>query len=184
MQLDTPIERRALYVGPVPHLYPLVRLEDEYPRYAAVMLEAHHARIYVFGLDTTPREAAIAGPAPRHRAVGGWSQARFHRRGENLHLERLDDVVESLDRIVTDEDLRRIVVTGHDAAVPRLREQLPARLSSKLVDVIQLDRSAGEGRILHATFEALRAQDADAGRGTRVGRADRHAAGLPALVTT
>jgi peptide subunit release factor 1 (eRF1) len=163
VQLETPLERRAIYVGPVPHLYPLVRLEDEYPRYAAVMLEAHHARIYVFGLDTTPREAAIAGPAPRHRAVGGWSQARFHRRAENLHLERLDDVVETLDRIVADEDLSRIVVTGHDGAVPRLREQLPARLSAKLVDMIQLDCSAGEGRILHATLEALRAQDADAG---------------------
>ena len=163
VQLDARLDRRALYVGPVPHLYPLVRLEDEYPRYAAVMLEAHHARIYVFGLDTTSREAAIAGPAPRHHAVGGWSQARFHRHGENLHLQRLDGIVENLDRIVTDEDLRRIVVTGHDAAVPRLREQLPDRLSSKLVDVIQLDRSAGEGRILHATLEALRAQDAEVG---------------------
>lgn len=161
VQLDTPIERRAVFVGPVPHLYPLVRLADHYPRYAAVMLERHHARIYVFGLDTTPREAAIAGPPPRHRAVGGWSQARFHRRAENLHLQRLDDVVDTLDRIVTDEDLRRIVVTGHDAAVPRLREQLPARLSDKLVDVVQLDRTAGEGRLLHATLEALRAQDAE-----------------------
>ena len=160
--LDAPIERRALYVGSVPHLYPLVRLEDEYPRYAAVMLDPHHARIYVFGLDTTPREAAIAGPAPRHRAVGGWSQSRFHRHGENLHLERLDDLVESLDRIVTDDDLRRIVVTGHDAAVPRLRERLPDRLSSKLVDVIQLDRHAGEGRVLYATLEALRAQEIEA----------------------
>jgi peptide subunit release factor 1 (eRF1) len=174
VQLDTPIERRALYIGPVPHLYPLVRLEDEYPRYAAVMLDAHHARIYVFGLDTTPREAAIAGPA-----VGGWSQARFHRRAENLHLERLDDIVESLDRIVTDEDLRRIVVTGHDAAVPRLREQLPARLSSKLVDVVQLDRNAGEGRILHATLEALRTQDADIGLGHAAWMRDAAHTGLP-----
>ena len=161
VQLEASLERRAVYVGPVPHLYPLVRLENEYPRYAAVMLEAHHARIYVFGLDTTPREAAIAGPAPRHRAVGGWSQARFHRRAENLHLQRLDDVVETLDRIVVEEDLRRIVVTGHDGAVPRLRDQLPTRLSEKLVDVVALDRSAGEGRMLHATLEALRAQDAE-----------------------
>ena len=29
--------------------------------------------------------------------------------------------------------------------------------------MVQLDRSAGEGRILHATLEALRAQDADTG---------------------
>jgi hypothetical protein len=161
VQLDTPLDRRALYVGSVPHLYPLVRLEDEYPRYAAVMLEAHHARIYVFGLDTTGRDAAIAGPATRHGAVGGWSQTRFHRRAENLHLQQLDDVVETLDRIVTDEGLRRIVVTGHDTAVPRLRNQLPSRLSEKLVDVVGIDRSTGEGRLLHATLEALREQDAD-----------------------
>jgi hypothetical protein len=164
VQLDTPLARRAVYVGSVPHLYPLVRLEDEYPRYAAVMLEAHHARIYVFGLDTAPRDAAIAGP-PHHPAIGGWSQARFHRRAENLHLQQLDDVVVTLDRIVSDEDLRRIVVTGHDAAVPRLRSQLPARLSEKLVDVLQVDRTSGEGRLLHATLEALRLQDAETGAG-------------------
>ena len=169
VELDAAPDRRAVFVGPVPHLYPLVRLEDEYPRYAAVMLEAHHARIYVFGLDTSAHaaahEAVLAGAAPRHRAVGGWSQARFHRRAENLHLQGLGDVVETLDRIVLDENLRRIVVTGHDGAVPRLRNQLPSRLSEKLVDVGRLDRTAGEGRLLHATLEALRVQDADSGFG-------------------
>jgi len=179
VQLETPLDRRALYVGAVPHLYPLVRLEDEYPRYAAVMLEAHHARIYVFGLDTTPRESADVGPAPRHRAVGGWSQARFHRRAENLHLQELDDVVETLDRIVIDENLRRIVVTGHDGAVPRLCNQLPARLSEKLVDVVGLDRNAGEGRLLHATLEALRVQDADAHMGNVAWMRDMAHVGAP-----
>jgi hypothetical protein len=163
VELDDAPDRRALFVAPVPHLYPLVRLEGEYPRYAAVMLEAHHARIYVFGLDTTVRDAALAGAVPQHRAVGGWSQARFHRRAENLHLQGLTDVVESLDRIVLDEGLRRIVVTGHVGAVPRLRSQLPARLSEKLIDIAALGRTAGEGRLLHATLEALRVQDADAG---------------------
>lgn len=86
VELDASPDRRALFVGPVPHLYPLVRLEDEYPRYAAVMLEAHHARIYVFGLDTTARDAALTGAVPRLRTVGGWSQARFPRGAENLQM--------------------------------------------------------------------------------------------------
>jgi hypothetical protein len=165
VELEAAPHRRAVFVGPVPHLYPLVRLEDEYPRYAAVMLEAHHARIYVFGLDTTTPQPALDGEAPLYRAVGGWSQARFHRRAENLHLQGLGDVVESLDRIVSDDGVGRIVVTGHDGAVPRLRDQLPPRLSEKLVDVVSLDRTAGEGRVLHATLEALRRQDAEAGLG-------------------
>ena len=37
VQLDAPIAEHWLFVGAVPHLYPLVRLIDQYPRYAAVL---------------------------------------------------------------------------------------------------------------------------------------------------
>ena len=67
--------------------------------------------------------------------------------------------------------------------MPRLRQQLPARLSSKLVDVLQLDRNAGEGRVLHATLEALQAQDADAGRGHVAWMRDVARTSIPLLVT-
>jgi peptide subunit release factor 1 (eRF1) len=161
VQLDTAIERHWLFTGPVPHLYPLVRLVDQFPRYAAVMLDTSQAQIYVFGLNTTERETDVVNPKSRRSTVGGWSQARYQRRADNLHLQHVKDVVETLDRIVAEENLSRIVVVGSEVAVPILRDQLPQRLAEKLVDVIRLKRSAGEDAILQATLEALRQKDAE-----------------------
>jgi peptide chain release factor subunit 1 len=160
VQLDTPVERHWLFCGQVPHLYPLVRLVDQYPRYAAVMLDTHQAQIYVFGLNTVERETDVVNEKTRRSMVGGWSQARYQRHADNMHLQHVKEVVETLDRIVAEENLSRIVVVGSDVAVPLLRDQLPQRLQEKLVDVIRLERGAGEGAILHATLEALRQQDA------------------------
>jgi peptide subunit release factor 1 (eRF1) len=160
VQLDTPVERHWLFCGQVPHLYPLIRLVDQYPRYAAVMLDTQQAQIYVLGLNTVEREAGVVNEKTRRSTVGGWSQARYQRHADNMHLRHVKEVVDTLDRIVAEENLSHIVVIGSDVAVPLLRDQLPQRLQEKLVDVIRLERGAGEATILKATLEALRHQDA------------------------
>jgi peptide subunit release factor 1 (eRF1) len=160
VQLDTPVERHWLFCGQVPHLYPLVRLVDQYPRYAAVMLDTHQAQIYVFGLNTVERETDVVNEKTRRSTVGGWSQARYQRRADNMHQQHVKEVVDTLDRIVAEENLSRIVVVGSEVAVPLLRQELPQRLSEKLVDVIRLQRGAPEDVILQATLDALRQQDA------------------------
>src|SRR5687767_14402970 len=71
VQLDTPLDRHLLFSGPVPHLYPLVRLVDQYPRYAAVMLDTHQAQIYVFGLNTVERGTDVVNEKTRRSSVGG-----------------------------------------------------------------------------------------------------------------
>ena len=63
IQVDAPFDQHWLFIGSVPHLYPLGRLIDTYPRYAAVMLDTNKARIFVFGLG-------------RHRARGDRSRTR------------------------------------------------------------------------------------------------------------
>ena len=37
--LDAALDGHQLFVGPVPHLYPLVRLIDQHPRYAALLVD-------------------------------------------------------------------------------------------------------------------------------------------------
>jgi peptide subunit release factor 1 (eRF1) len=161
VQLDTPVDRHWLFVGPVPHLYPLVRLADQYPRYAAVMLDTSRAQIFVFGLNTMERETSVTNPRARRTSVGGWSQARYQRRVDNLREQHVKEVVERLDRLVAEEGIAQVVVVGDDVVVPMLRAQLPQRLAEKLVDVIKLERTAGERDVLQATLEALRAKDAE-----------------------
>ena len=160
VQLDAPIDRHWLFVGPVPHLYPLVRLVDQFPRYAAVMLDTHQARIFVFGLNAVEREQNVVNQKSRRSSVGGWSQARYQRRADNLHLQHVREVVETLERIVDEEQIAHLVVIGHEVAVPLLQDQLPQRLRDKLVDTIKLERGAPDRDVLQATLETLRINDA------------------------
>jgi stalled ribosome rescue protein Dom34 len=161
VELDVAVGGHWLFVGSTPHLYPLVRLLDQYPRYAAVLLDTHQARIFVFGLNTTEHARQVTGPKTRRTNVGGWSQARYQRRVQNAHVHHIRDVIDALGRIVAQEQLSQIVLAGHETALALLRSELPATLTEKVVDQIRLQRTTGERDVLEHTVEALRGKDAD-----------------------
>src|SRR5688572_13541853 len=50
VQLEAPIEKNRVFVYDRPHLYPLARLLDQYPRYAVVLADTNAAKIFVFAL--------------------------------------------------------------------------------------------------------------------------------------
>lgn len=161
VQLDAKLNEHWLFIGPVPHVYPLARLIDQYPRYAAVMLDTNKARILVFGLASLERAAEVSGEKTRRGSFGGWSQMRYQRHIDNIHLQNIKEVIDTLDRIVRTEQISQIVVVGEEVAVPLLRDQLPTHLAERVVDVIRLNRQAGEAEILEATLAAVRTRDAE-----------------------
>lgn len=161
LQLDVPVEQHQLYVGAVPHLYPLARLNDQFPRYAALVVNTNSARLFVFGLGTTETRQEVANTKTRRTAMGGWSQARYQRHIENFHLHHMKEVVDVLDRVVREEALTKIVVSCDDVARPLLMEQLPKHLAGKIVDVVSLDMKAPEHQVLAETLDALRQRDAE-----------------------
>ena len=159
--LEAPFEDHALYIGSVPHLYPLARIIDTYPRYAAVMLDTNKARILVFSLAKTERDEKIQNEKTRRSQKGGWSQARYQRRAENFHLLHVKEVVETLDKIVREDNINHIVVAAEEVALPILNEQLPKHLAEKIVDTVTLQRNADGSSILETTLAALREKDAE-----------------------
>lgn len=161
LPLEAPFENHELIIGSVPHLYPLAKLIDTYPRYAAVMLDTNKARILVFGLAKTEREEKIQNEKTRRSQKGGWSQARYQRRAENLHLHHIKEVVESLDKIVRQENINHIVVAIEEVARPIFDEQLPKHLAEKIVDTVTLQRNADGTSILETTMASLRDKDAE-----------------------
>lgn len=157
--IDAPLAEHALFVSSVPHLYPLARVVENYPRYAAVMLDTNKARIFVFGGETE-REKTIVGEKTRRTSKGGWSQARYQRRADNFHLHHIKEVVDTLDRIVRDEGIQHVVVAGTEVAMPILREQLPKDLADKIVE-IGSHEDGESGSFLDRTMAALREKDAE-----------------------
>src|SRR5678816_2979461 len=159
IQLKVPFNENRLVVNDRPHLYPLARLDEEHPRYAALVVNTNSARIFVFGTGATINTVDVQNPKTKHSKAGGWSQARFQRHVENVHLHHAKEVVDRLDQIVSAEDIEHVVVAGDEVIVPLLKEQFPERLSAKVVDVLRLDIRSPEHKVLAATLDALRKKD-------------------------
>ena len=157
--LEVPIAEHSLFISSVPHLYPLARVVENSPRYAAVMLDTNKARIFVFGGDNE-RAKQIVGEKTRRTSKGGWSQARYQRRADNFHLLHIKEVVDTLGNIVQEEDIQHVVVAAADVALPILREQLPKELADKVVEIGPHEDSEN-GSFVERTIAALREKDAE-----------------------
>lgn len=161
IQLDVPIDDHWLFVGSVPHLYPLVRVNDRFPRYAALLVDTNAARLFVFGLGATEGQTEVKNVKTRKAAMGGWSQARYQRHIENFHIQHMKEVVDVLDRVVREESLNHIVIACDATAKPLLMEQLPPHLAEKVVDLMKLDINTPEKEVLERTLELLHEHDSD-----------------------
>lgn len=161
VQLAAPIEHHWLFVGPVPHLYPLARVNDQYPRYAAVLVDTNTARIFVFSLGVPEAERQIESVKTRRTQAGGWSQARYRRHVEHYHRQHMKEVADALDRVVREEGINQVVVSIDATTKPLLMEQMPAHLAERIVDSSRLDINTPEDQVLAHTLEALRGRNAE-----------------------
>ena len=164
IQLDAPIEEHWLSITDRPHLYPLARIASEFPRYAVVLADTNSARILVVADGNIASQASVENVKTRRTSQGGWSQARFQRRNENMHLHHVKDVIDALDTIVRRDDLHRIVIAGDAVVLPLIREQLPKHLAEMVADEMSMAAAAPEHDVVRATLGAMRRVDSETDR--------------------
>jgi peptide subunit release factor 1 (eRF1) len=158
--LDVPIERPSMHVDVLPHLYPLAQVNDQYPRYAALLMDTNSADLYVFALGATKRRESVQNEKTRRTSMGGWSQARYQRRAANFHKQHVKEVVDLLDKVMSEERLNHIVIACDEVAKPFLIAQLPKHLAEKVIDMVNVDvKSVPEHELLAETMAALRQAD-------------------------
>ena len=160
IQLNAPVEENRLYVYTQPHLYHLARLDDEYPRYAALVTDANSARIFLFGLGETLEAEQVKGKKVQRVKVGGWSQARYQRRVQNAHQSHAKETVDALGKLVRSEGIKYIIIAGDPQIIPVLRDEMPKDLADKIVDVVKLDLKASDQEVFQATLDRMREEDA------------------------
>ncbi len=159
IQLTSPVDENRVYAYNQPHLFQLARLDEQYPRYAAVLTDTNTARIFVVGLGQVIDAEAVKGKKVHRVKVGGWSQARYQRRVGNAHQEHAKEVIERLSQIVLEDKVSHIILAGDQVAIPLLRAELPQELVP-MVEVMKLDIHASEQDVLAATLEKLQFQEA------------------------
>jgi peptide chain release factor subunit 1 len=155
IETNAPIEQHWLYISDRPHLYPLARLESQHPRFAAVVADTNAARIVVFATGEVVTEAEVRGTKTRSTSEGGWSQARYQRHISNFHMQHAKEVVDALDRIVQQEGIEQVLISGDEVITPLLREQMPKHLADKIVDHFRLDMRATAEELVKATRDAM-----------------------------
>ncbi|HYO81535.1 MAG TPA: VLRF1 family aeRF1-type release factor, partial [Bryobacteraceae bacterium] len=160
VQLNAPMDENRLYVYNQPHLYHLTRLDDEFPRYAALLTDANSARIFVFGLGQAIDTEQVKGKKMQRVKVGGWSQARYQRRVENAHQNHAKELVSTLDRVVREESIKHVVLAGDPQIMSVVQTELPKHLAEKVVDVLKLDIKSSDHDVFQATLERMREEDA------------------------
>lgn len=156
VQLGAPIEEHWLYISDRPHLYPLARVESQYPRYAAVLADTNSARILVVATGELVSQEEIVGVKTRRTTQGGWSQARYQRHIENFHLHHAKEVVEALERIVQREKIETILLAGDEVIIPLLRDQMPKHLAERVADQVRLDKDASLADVLATSLDAMK----------------------------
>lgn len=156
IQLDVPIPENELYVADTPQLYPLARVADQYPKYAALLADTDTARVFVFDLGQTKHSDELDNTGSSLAADGVRTQLRYRRRVDNYNLLHAKQVVQMLDRVVQDEGAEHVILAGDEVIIPLLRAQLPPHLADKVIDILRLDIRTPEHEILRATMNALR----------------------------
>ena len=159
LQLDAPLDRHELHVGTHPHLYTLARINDQYPRYAVLVADTNSARLFVFGLGQTLETDTVLNEKVSRHQMGGWSQSRYQRHVDNYHLHHAKEVIDQLARVVRDERIEHVILAGDEVVIPILRQQLPPAASEKVIDVLRLDITTPEHKILQETLAAMRRRD-------------------------
>jgi peptide chain release factor subunit 1 len=158
--LDAPADEHKLYVCSQPHLYPLARQSDEFPRYAALIANEDAARIYVFGIGENQGESNIKDATIGRTQPGGWSQARYQRHIKNYHLHHAKEVVVALEQVALKDKVNHIVLAGDEAILAALRKEFPPHLSERVIDILRLDIGMPEHVVAERTLESLQAHEA------------------------
>jgi peptide subunit release factor 1 (eRF1) len=160
VQMNAPVDEHRIYVYNQPHLFHLLRIDDEYPRYAALLTDANTARIFVFGLGQTLETEEVKGQKVRRVKVGGWSQARYQRRVDNAHQAHAKEIVERLGQIVQAESVTHIILAGDVTILSVVQQELPKQLADLVVDTLTMDTKTSETDLLNTTLEKMREADA------------------------
>jgi peptide chain release factor subunit 1 len=164
VQLEAPIDEHRLFISDRPHLYPLAQLDSRYPRCAAVLCDTNRARIVVVALARVEQEREVIGTKTRRHSMGGWSQARYQRHIDNYHQQHIKEVVETLARIVRDENIPHIALFGDAIAIPMLQEELPANLRALVIEESSLPTGSDTKVVLEKMIEVLEKHNAETDR--------------------
>lgn len=126
--------------SPLPSLGPILEWQQSMVPHVVVLADRVGADIAVFLPDGAEALTSVSGtdstdPVLRRSKPGGWSQHRYQERAENTWEANAAQVADRVGTLADLTDARLIIVAGDVHALRFLREHLPERLASRVVEI-------------------------------------------------
>lgn len=168
-QLDAPFPENRLVIAARPHIFPLVRLIEQNPKFLVLWADTNKAAIYIFGgednvnLKTNgdAKVEEIQSVKTNRTQVGGWSQARYQRHVENFHLQHAKETVEEVEKLMREQTIENLILAGDETGViPLLKEQFSKTTENSIVTTLHLSKYDSESEIRDEAREAMNIENA------------------------
>lgn len=169
VQLQVPFPNNRLFDFDRPHLFPLVRIMEQNPRYAAIWADTNKADIYIFGgersidleTETKAQIKTVKNRVTGRSKAGGWSQGRFQRRIENVHAMHAKEVAEYIEPIIRKHKIEFLILCGDETTImPHLRPKLSKEVEEAVIGTLSLSQYDSEDEIHEATLELMKEHQA------------------------
>jgi peptide chain release factor subunit 1 len=162
IQLEVAFPENSVQVDSEPQVYPLLRLLHQHPRFAALLTDTNHARLFVFSLGLPVETQRVESEKWNRTQQGGWSQQRYQRHVDDHYRQHAKAAVQALEQIVRAEQIPHVLLSGDEVIMPLVKEELSQPLAAKVVDVLSLEMRASDGDVLAACKVALQRGQANA----------------------
>jgi len=126
-------------VADEPDIQFLVRILDETPSMAVLLLAGGDARLYLGEQGAASEVSRHSEELPSRHAQGGWSQARFQRHVDFHHSQVLREMAERVTGLFHDKAFDRLVLVGLDSATKELEGMLSDPIRQRLIGHLAAD---------------------------------------------
>jgi hypothetical protein len=175
-------------VAPIPALWSLARIVDDYPAYAVLLVDQHQATISKIRRAARGRSVWLeSSDWPRKQQTGGLSQRRLQSRAEERVAAFARRIADEVASTLETAEIQMLVVAGDEVMTSALAAAFPQSVSDRIIATIRLDIRASEQEVIEATLPLVEAverdQELDAARAVTAELAtNQAAAGAPAVL--
>ncbi len=153
--LAVPVETEVAF-SPTPNLLQMVRVVEDYPRYAVLVADQKDAILTVINRAARVASVEVRGDdQAHHHQQGGWSQLRFQTRNEERRAHFARAIAEETRRAMADSNIEMLVVAAGDVMASALHAEFHEEVKKRIVGTIHLDVHASYDEIRDATMPLI-----------------------------
>lgn len=155
--LRVPLDNQAQWL-PAPYLRPLIEARDEFERYAVVLTDRAHARMFIVFFDEVEEHREVmAEDDVKHFDASGkdriWSQMSNQRKSDQHASAHLKNVADIMDHWAEEKRFDRLLIGGPADAQNELEKILSERLKKRLIGTLTLAVDAPEHDVIAAATQ-------------------------------